>query len=274
MSDYVAVTALVSASFAGGIVAGFAGFAFSAVAGSILLHFFEPALAIPLMMLCSITAQLGSLAYLRGRLRFTQSVSFLIGGLLGVPVAVSLFHLIDPLVFRRCFGLFLSFYAGYMLLRPQIVLFQGGAISNTAVGFVGGVIRGIYRYARRITNNLVRSAGHGKRSAARDGSALHRDDARPCSSDVSFAARQATIGPLRQCVDLPPGRRTWHVRRSEALREGSRIGFPTGRFSCLARLGHGAHRLTGKLMLPEISVLVVHSASVFVPEGAVKPSAG
>ena len=142
MSDYVAVTALVSASFAGGIVAGFAGFAFSAVAGSILLHFFEPALAIPLMMLCSITAQLGSLAYLRGRLRFTQSVSFLIGGLLGVPVAVSLFHLIDPLVFRRCFGLFLSFYAGYMLLRPQIVLFQGGAISNTAVGFVGGVIGG------------------------------------------------------------------------------------------------------------------------------------
>jgi hypothetical protein len=47
--------ALGAAAFVGGIVSGFAGFAFSAAAGAILLHFMEPKLAIPLMMFCSIT---------------------------------------------------------------------------------------------------------------------------------------------------------------------------------------------------------------------------
>ena len=42
--------ALGIAVFLGGIVCGFAGFAFSAVAGAILLHFFEPLLAIPLVL--------------------------------------------------------------------------------------------------------------------------------------------------------------------------------------------------------------------------------
>ena len=75
MPDFASITALVGASFAGGIVAGFAGFAFSAVAGAILLHFFQPSLAIPLMMLCSISAQLGSLVYLRKTLPWSQSRS-------------------------------------------------------------------------------------------------------------------------------------------------------------------------------------------------------
>ena len=142
MLDYSSVAALVTASFAGGLVAGFAGFAFSAVAGAILLHFFQPVLAIPLMMLCSVTAQLGSMAYLRKSCRWAHSMSFLFGGVLGVPIAVSLFHLVDAEVFRRFFGGFLATYSTYMLLRPRLILFQGGTISNTAVGFAGGVVGG------------------------------------------------------------------------------------------------------------------------------------
>jgi hypothetical protein len=57
--------ALGVAVFLGGIVCGFAGFAFSAVAGAILLHVLEPLLAIPLMMLCSIICQITSLTVLR-----------------------------------------------------------------------------------------------------------------------------------------------------------------------------------------------------------------
>ena len=41
--------AVLVAVFLGGIVSGFAGFAFSAVAGVILLHLLAPMLAIPLM---------------------------------------------------------------------------------------------------------------------------------------------------------------------------------------------------------------------------------
>jgi uncharacterized membrane protein YfcA len=144
MPDYASFAALVFATFAGGIVCGFAGFAFSAVAGAILLHFFQPGLAIPLMMVCSITAQLGSMAYLRTTLQWKQSVAFLAGGALGVPLAITLLHLIDPNAFRRGFGLFLTAYSAYMLFRPKVVLVQSsGPVSGTAVGFAGGVVGGL-----------------------------------------------------------------------------------------------------------------------------------
>jgi uncharacterized membrane protein YfcA len=143
MPDYASITALVGASFAGGIVAGFAGFAFSAVAGAVLLHFFAPSLTIPLMMLCSILAQVGSIVYLRKTLQWSQSLPLLMGGVFGVPVALSVFYLIDADVFRRGFGAFLVAYSAYMLLRPKLVLVHGGSLSNAAVGFAGGVVGGL-----------------------------------------------------------------------------------------------------------------------------------
>ena len=57
--------AICSAVFLGGIVSGFAGFAFSAVAGAILLHVLAPILAVPLMMSCTIVSQMTTLAIFR-----------------------------------------------------------------------------------------------------------------------------------------------------------------------------------------------------------------
>ena len=143
MPDCTSIVALVGASFAGGVVAGFAGFAFSAVAGAILLHFFQPSLAIPLMMFCSISAQLGSIIYLRKTLPWSQSLALLIGGAFGVPVALSVFYLIDADLFRRGFGTFLIVYSSYMLLRPRLICVRGGTVSNAVVGFAGGVVGGL-----------------------------------------------------------------------------------------------------------------------------------
>ena len=60
-----------------------------------------------------------------------------------MPVAVSVFHHIDADAFRRGFGIFLASYASYMLLRPRVAAFRGGRISDTAVGFAGGVVGGL-----------------------------------------------------------------------------------------------------------------------------------
>lgn len=49
------------AVFSGSFVSGLAGFAFSAVAGGILLHVMEPLEAVPLMMACSIGVQAANL---------------------------------------------------------------------------------------------------------------------------------------------------------------------------------------------------------------------
>ena len=43
--------------FAGAVVSGLLGFAFSAVAGAILLHVLPPTEAVPLMIACSIVTQ-------------------------------------------------------------------------------------------------------------------------------------------------------------------------------------------------------------------------
>lgn len=56
---------LTLAVFCGAVVSSFAGFAFSAVAGAILLHMLSPTEAVPLMMACSIIVRGASLFCLR-----------------------------------------------------------------------------------------------------------------------------------------------------------------------------------------------------------------
>jgi uncharacterized protein len=86
---------LSAAVFFGAFVSGLAGFAFSAVAGAILLHVLQPMEAIPLMMACSVGVQATNLWALRKNIEWKESVVLIFGGLLGVPVAVWLLHSID-----------------------------------------------------------------------------------------------------------------------------------------------------------------------------------
>ena len=66
MSPDIASYFLLSAAvFAGAFVSGLAGFAFSAVAGGIILHMLEPLEAVPLMMACSVGVQAANLWALR-----------------------------------------------------------------------------------------------------------------------------------------------------------------------------------------------------------------
>ncbi len=65
LPNLLPVVVLSVAAFAGALVCGLAGFAFSAVAGAILLHFFPPLEAVPLMMACSIASQGANLVILR-----------------------------------------------------------------------------------------------------------------------------------------------------------------------------------------------------------------
>jgi uncharacterized membrane protein YfcA len=137
--------ALGIAAFLGGVVSGFAGFAFSAAAGAILLHFLPPICAIPLMMLCSIASQMTSLAMLHKHVVWTDVWPLLVGGALGVPVALYVLTMVRPDTFRIAFGVFLIGYAFYMVLRPAAGLIRsiGGPLVNSAVGFAGGLVGGL-----------------------------------------------------------------------------------------------------------------------------------
>ena len=106
--------------FAGAIVSGLVGFAFSAVAGSILLHLLAPAEAIPLMMACSTVTQVISLVTLRQTVKWNGNLLLIASGMIGIFPALYLLGHVNTETFRFGFGIFLALYAGYMLFRPAM----------------------------------------------------------------------------------------------------------------------------------------------------------
>ena len=135
---------LSAAVFLGAFVSGFAGFAFSAVAGAILLHILLPIEAVPLMMACSVGVQATNLWALRRDIEWKQSLVLVFGGILGVPIAVWLLQNTDARTFREVFGLVVTIYAGYMLFRPSLSKLKlMNRSRNALVGFGGGLIGGL-----------------------------------------------------------------------------------------------------------------------------------
>jgi hypothetical protein len=137
---------LVSAGiFAGAVVSGLMGFAFSAVAGAILLHVLPPTEAVPLMMACSIITQSVSLYALRRSLQWRGSAGLIAGGVIGLLPSLYLLYHVDAKIVRVGFGAFLVAYAAWMLLRPRTACLQdaAGRLRDAAVGFGGGLIGGL-----------------------------------------------------------------------------------------------------------------------------------
>jgi uncharacterized membrane protein YfcA len=138
--------AMISAGiFAGAVVSGMVGFAFSAVAGAVLLHVLPPTEAVPLMMACSLVPQVVSLVALRGTVQWRGNAPLIAGGVLGLLPASYLLYHIDACIFRIGFGAFLVAYAAYMLLRPATACVRDapGRMRHAIVGFGGGLVGGL-----------------------------------------------------------------------------------------------------------------------------------
>ena len=128
--------------FIGSVVSGFSGFAFSAAAGAVLFHVFEPQRALPLMMGCSIACQLMTMLMLRGTVRFDPRPLLFVGGAAGVALAILGLSWIEPRTSRWLFGTFLAGYAAYLLLRttqPRPTSCPG-RVQQAFVGAVGGLV--------------------------------------------------------------------------------------------------------------------------------------
>lgn len=128
--------------FTGSLVAGLAGFAFSAISGAILLHWVAPVTAVPLLMACSITTQLVSITKLWRTMRWRQCAPFLLGGGLGIPIGTKLLEVLDARTFAVVFGAFLVGYCTYMLRRPHVVVPHESRLADVAAGFAGGITGG------------------------------------------------------------------------------------------------------------------------------------
>ena len=133
--------AIVLGVFLGSLVSGFSGFAFSAVAGAVLIHVFEPHATIPLMMGCSIISQIVTMIVLRRSVQFGTNPILLVGGLLGVALAIIAMSYFSGQMLRWLFGAFLAVYGTYLLIRtPTARLSFSGPWSQGVVGTLGGAV--------------------------------------------------------------------------------------------------------------------------------------
>jgi len=127
----------------GGFVNGLAGFGTGLVALGLWLHVIAPGLAAPLVVVCSVIAQMVSLLSVRRSFDWRRVWPFLAGGVLGVPLGVLALHEISAETFRLAVGVFLVVYSAGMLLANRLpVVAWGGRWADGVVGLGGGVLGG------------------------------------------------------------------------------------------------------------------------------------
>lgn len=140
---------LASILAASAIMSGLSGFGFSAI-GALCLLLLPPKLGVPLLMGLSTANQLMSLGQLKADMKPLREwwpdgpAPYLLGGLVGVPVGLSILHSLPTSTLMAVFGGFLVIYAAYSMLKPEglHVPAKSNWMASSLVGLVGGVIGG------------------------------------------------------------------------------------------------------------------------------------
>ena len=141
MADFFLILA---GGFAGGFVSGLTGFGFGLTALAFWLYIIPPAIAAPLVALCSIIGQVQTMPAIWHAMDFRRVLPFVLGGLAGVPVGTVLLAFISAQAFKITVGIFLICYCGFMLAaRARFEMTWGGKIADAAIGLGGGVLGGL-----------------------------------------------------------------------------------------------------------------------------------
>jgi uncharacterized membrane protein YfcA len=121
-----------------------AGFAFSAICGSMLLRLMgDPIQIVEIMMVCSIAIQSLSVAMLWRDINWRDLLTFLLGGAIGLPIGVALLLHLGQLGFKQAIGGLLTAYACYVLLQRPVTISSGGNLADACAGFFGGITGGL-----------------------------------------------------------------------------------------------------------------------------------
>lgn len=131
-------------AFAGGLVSGLTGFGTGITALPFWLVATTPQLAAPLVVICSLVAQVQTLPAIWHAIDFKRVRPFIIGGLAGVPLGALLLSYVSAAMFKAGVGVVLVVYCSYMLIgQLSFRLKWGGRIADGAIGFGGGIMGGL-----------------------------------------------------------------------------------------------------------------------------------
>lgn len=138
------VPVILAGAFVAAFAVGAVGFGDALIVAAIWLFVLEPAVAVPLMVMCGVLLYAVTLVRMRQRLDFSAVMPFVIGGALGVPGGAWLLTMADATLFRLGVGTFLVVYAGvFLLVRAMPRVTMGGRTADGAVGVVGGILVGL-----------------------------------------------------------------------------------------------------------------------------------
>jgi uncharacterized membrane protein YfcA len=144
MDGILDLTIFLAATFASALVAGLSGFAFGLIAASLWLYILSPLQTATLIIAFGLIVQGYSVWKLRRAIDWSKLWPFIIGAAIGVPIGVAILTWANPTHVRSGIGLFLILYSLYALFRPGLKpITAGGALADTGVGFLNGVLAGI-----------------------------------------------------------------------------------------------------------------------------------
>ena len=140
------LTFLILGGLAGGFINGFAGTGTALFALGFFLVVLDPLPAVAIVALTSTLTGLQGLYVVRSELAHNKMrlARFILPGLVGVPIGISLLAFIDAGLLRLIVAAFLIFYGGYFGFRKALPRFERRTpVTDASVGFIGGVLGGL-----------------------------------------------------------------------------------------------------------------------------------
>jgi len=131
------------ATFAAALVAGLAGFAIGLIAAAIWLHILTPLQTATLIVGYGLIVQGYAVWKLRHALSWDRLWPFLLRAAPGVALGVLALGWANPSYVRIAVGVVLVLYAVYSLARPDLKPVHVGAVADTGVGFLNGILGGL-----------------------------------------------------------------------------------------------------------------------------------
>ena len=133
----------VLATFVGGFVSGFSGFAMGIVVAGIWLHIITPVQTAALIAGYGLLTQGYGIAKLWHELNWRNIWPLVLGTAVGIPIGVMLLTQTNPSYLRFGVGILLVAYATYGLTRPPLGPFKITAPADIAIGFSNGLLGGL-----------------------------------------------------------------------------------------------------------------------------------
>lgn len=131
------------AAFIGGFASGLAGFAMGFIVSAVWLHILTPSQTTALVVGYGLWTQGYGVWKLRSSLDWRRIAPFVVAGTFGVPIGTMLLRYTDASTLRLGVGVLLIVYGAYGLLQPALKPVEAGVATDSAVGFLNGVLCGM-----------------------------------------------------------------------------------------------------------------------------------